>query len=88
MPFLYIHIRNSAFCARDDGAQFDSPEAALALGVQGALDMVAGEIDQGRQSAAIVVNIEEEDGTRLLSSVVAVSVSSLIVSETAPRDHA
>ena len=81
MPLLFIHTRNSDYCARDDGAEFDTPQAALALGVQGALDLAASEIGQGRQSTAIVVNVEQEDGTRLLTSVVAVSVSPLMAVE-------
>ena len=81
MPFLFIHVRNSDYCARDDGAEFDTPEAALALGVQGALAMASNEIGQGRHSTAIMVNVEQEDGTRLFTSVVAISVSSLMVTE-------
>ena len=78
---LFIHLRNSTYCARDDGAEFDTPKAALALGIKGALNIAADEIGQGRQSAAIVVSVEEEDGTRLLTSVVAVSVSLLMAVE-------
>lgn len=86
MPFLFIHLRNSDYCARDEGAEFDTPEAALAHGVQGALDIATHEVGQGRHSTAVVVNVEEEDGTRLLTSVVALSVSSLMV--TNPRADA
>ena len=35
----------------------------------------------GHRSAAVEVNVEQADGTRLLSSVVAISVSPLIVVE-------
>ncbi|MDX7954057.1 hypothetical protein P7D22_23230 [Lichenihabitans sp. Uapishka_5] len=81
MAFLFIHLRNSEYCARDEGAEFGTPEAALAFGVKGAVDLASEEIGKGRRSTAIVVNIEQEDGTRLLTSVVAVSVSSLMAVE-------
>ena len=78
MPLLFIHVRNSEYCARDDGTECDTPEAALAQGIKGALRIAADEIGQGRHNTAIVVNVEQEDGTRLLTSVVAVSVSPLM----------
>ena len=81
MPHLFIHLRNSDYCARDEGAEFDTPEAALALGVQGALGVAADEIGRGSQNAAVLVNVEQEDGTRLLTSVVVVSVSPLTVAQ-------
>ena len=34
MLVLFIHLRNSEYRARDEGAEFDKPEAAIALGVQ------------------------------------------------------
>lgn len=86
MPLLFIHLRNSGYCARDDGAEFATPEAALALGVKGALNIAVDEIGRGHRNAAIVVNVEQEDGARLLTSVVAVSVSSLMVDEVNPRE--
>ena len=81
MPLFFIHARNSEFCARDDGVDHDTAEAALAAGVQSAIVMAGDEIGRGHRSAAVEVNVEREDGTRLLSSVVAVSVSPLMVSE-------
>ena len=87
MPFLFIHLRNSDYCARDEGAEFDTPEAALAHGVQGALDIATHEIGQGRHSTAVVVNVEEENGTRLFMSVVAVSVSALTIAEATSHDN-
>lgn len=86
MPLLFIHTQNSNYCARDEGAEFDTPEAALAHGVQGALSMATDEIGQGHQNTAVVVNVEQADGTRLLTSVVAVSVSPLMVGEPDPGD--
>ena len=81
MPLFFIHARNSEFRARDDGAEHDTPEAALVVGIKSALAMVADEIGRGHRSAAVEVNVERENGTRLLSSVVVVSVSPLMVSE-------
>ena len=81
MPLFFIHARNSEFRARDNGAEFDTPEAALAMGVKSAIAMAADEIGHGHRSAAVEVNVEQEDGTCLLSSVVAISVSPLIVAE-------
>lgn len=31
MPFLFIHLRNSDYCARDQGAEFATAEAASTL---------------------------------------------------------
>lgn len=78
---LFIHLRNSEFCTRDEGSEYDSPQAALALGVQSAMGMTADEVGRGSRTAAVVVNVEREDGTRLLSSVVGASVSPLLVTE-------
>ncbi|MDX7953817.1 hypothetical protein P7D22_21880 [Lichenihabitans sp. Uapishka_5] len=81
MPMLFIHLRNSEYSARDEVAEFNTPEAARAVGVKGALSMATDEIGQGRRSTAVVVDVEQEDGTRLLTAVVAVSVSPLMAVE-------
>ena len=78
MSLLFIHTQNSNFYASDDGAEYDRPEIALALGVKGAVAMVAEEVEQGERSAAVEISIEQADGTQLLRSVVALSVSSLM----------
>ena len=78
MPRLFIHVRNSEYRSRDDGGEYDSAEAALAVGVQSAIVMAGEEIARGQRSAAVEVNVEGEDGTRLLSTVVAISVSPLM----------
>ena len=78
MPLLFIHARNSEFSSCDEGAEYDHPEAALASGVRSAITIVADEVNRGGLSAAVEISIELEDGTQLLSSVVAVSVSPLI----------
>lgn len=81
VPLFSIQLRNSAYYARDDAAEHDSAEAALAAGVHSAMRMLTDEIVGGCRNAAIDVVIERDDGTRLLNSVVAISVSSLIVAD-------
>ena len=78
MPLFIIHTRNSDFHARDEGSDHADAAAALASGVQGAVALAADEIGHGHRSAAVEVNVEEPDGTRLLSSVVTISVSPLL----------
>ena len=78
MPQLFIHATNGQFRSCDEGAEYDRPEAALALGVQGAIAIIADEVKGGERSAAVEISIEGEDGTQLLRSVVAISVSPLV----------
>ncbi len=75
MPLLFIHARNSEFCSRDEGAEYAHPEAAMVSGVRSAVALAADEVNRGERSAAIEISIEQEDGTQVLCSVVAVSVS-------------
>ncbi len=77
MPVLFIHVTNSRFRANDEGANYDRPEDALALGVQSALALLADEINGGEPNAAVDVSVNGEDGAQILRSVVAVSVSAL-----------
>ena len=79
MSLLFIHTQNSRFHGRDDGAEYDQPEMALAVGVRGAVALIADEVNQGQTSAAVEISIEQADGTQLLRSVVAVSVSQLMI---------
>lgn len=78
MPLLVICLRNAQFVARDEGREFVDPHAAMAAGLSSAATVAANEIIAGRSSTAIVVTIEQEDGTPLLDSVLALSVSSLL----------
>ena len=87
MPLFFIHARNSEFCARDDGVDHDTAEAALAAGVQSAIVMAGDEIGRGFRSAAIEVNVEGENGTHLLTSVVAISVSPLMAVKGEADEH-
>ncbi len=82
MQTLFIHARNSTFHSRDEGAEYEHPETALALGVRSAIAMIADEINGGERSAAVEVSVERADGTQVLCSVVATSVSPLM-----PADH-
>ncbi|MFC3123453.1 hypothetical protein ACFOD4_00140 [Pseudoroseomonas globiformis] len=78
MPLLYIHARNATFHSCDHGAEYEQPEVALALGIRGAVAMLAEDIAQGVQSSAVEISVEVEDGTQLLRSVVAFSVASMM----------
>lgn len=80
MPVLFVHTTNGEFHSRDDGAEYDRPEAALALGIRGAVALLADEVNHGERSAAVEISIEQADGTQVLRSVVALSVSPLILS--------
>ena len=79
MSLFFIRARNSKFCSRDEGAEYDRPEAALTSGVQSAITLMADEINQGEQSASVEISVEQEDGTQVLCSVVTISVSALIL---------
>ncbi len=81
MSLFFIQLRNSEYYARDDGAEHVSAEAALAAGVHSAMRIATDEIATGCRSAAIEVTIERDDGTLLLNSVVAISVSPMLIAE-------
>ena len=78
MPRLFIHTTNSKFHSADEGADYDLPETALALGIQGAVAVLCDEVKQGERNSAVEVSIEAEDGTQVLRSIVAISISSLL----------
>ena len=88
MPMFFIHVRNSEFRSCDEGAKYDHPEAALASGVRSAVALVAEEINQGKRSAAAEISIERDDGTQALCSVVAISVSPMILAKQGPEPAA
>lgn len=88
MPTLFIHAVNAAFQSRDDGADYDHPENALEIGIRAAVTMASDEVLAGERSAAVEVRVEREDGTPVLRSVVAVSVSPLLSSVTVPPFNA
>ena len=77
MPKLFIHVTNQKFQSRDDGGEYDHAAAALALGVRGAVGIAAEEVVDGEPSAAVEISVETEDGTKVLRSIVVVSVSPL-----------
>lgn len=88
MSLFFTQLRDSEYYARDDGAEHDSAEAALAAGVHSAMRIATDEIATGCRSAAIEVTIERNDGTCLLNSVVAISVSPMIMAEKPDFDEA
>ena len=78
MPLLFIHATNAEFDARDEGSEYDNPEAALEAGVRGALALATDEIVCGARNVAVEISVEQEDGTSMLRSVVTVTVSPLM----------
>ena len=79
MALLFIRAVNAEFISRDEGAEYSSPEVALAHGVRSAATLVADEIGNGRTSVAVEVCVEQEDGTALLRSIVSLSVAHLLL---------
>ena len=78
MPQFFIQATNSTFRSRDEGAEYDHPDVALALGIRGAVALVTDEIIRGERHAAVEISIENADGTQVLRSIVAVSVSDVL----------
>lgn len=83
MPLLFIHATNAEFESRDDGVDYDTPEQALAAGVESAIGIVAEEVQNGLTSAAIEVSIEQADGTVVCRSVVTLCVAPLFTDKAA-----
>lgn len=81
MPIFFIQLRDSKYYSRDDGTEHHSAEAALAVGVESAMRLASDEIASGCRSAALEITVERDDGKRLLHSVVALSVSPMIMAE-------
>ncbi len=88
MSLFFTQLRNSKYYARDDGTEHDTAEAALAAGVHSAMRLASDEIASGCSSAAIEITVERNDGKRLLHSVVAISVSPMIMAEKPDFDEA
>jgi hypothetical protein len=79
VPFLFIRTCNSDFGGIDDGAEYECNEDALVMGVRSAVGIVADEIHRGERTAAVDVRIEDQGGHTVLRTVVAISVSPLMV---------
>ena len=84
MLLLFIHAQDAAFHSCDEGAEYENPAVALALGIQGALAIVAEEINQGERNSAVEISIRRADGTQILRSMVALSVSPLLPVSNSP----
>jgi hypothetical protein len=78
MPLFFIRTTNCNFVSRDDGGDYEQAEHALAFGVRGALQIANDEMKKGGESCAVEVAVEGYDGTVLLRSAVAMSVSRLM----------
>lgn len=81
MPQFYIHAVDGEYDSRDDGADYDDPDQALTAGVRSALRIAADEIGDGRMATAVEISIEREDGSAVCRSVLALSVSPLLIGE-------
>lgn len=81
MPAFYILTDNSSYQTKTEVSEVSNPEEALALGVRGAIFMAHEDISRGEAAAAVEVAVEDGIGAELLRSVVAVSVSRLVVRE-------
>ena len=79
MPQFFIQATNSEFRSRDEGAEYDHPDVAMALGIRTAIAFIADEVNRGERSAAVEISVEGADGAQVLRSVVAVSVSPMIL---------
>lgn len=78
MARLTICVVNSVIRSRDNGADYEEPEAALASGIQSGLDIITDEVRRGERTAAVEVSVLGEDQRAVLRAVVALSVSRLI----------
>ena len=81
MPQFFIHAIDGEYNSRDDGAYYDNSEQALSAGVRSAIRIAADAIGSGRTATAVEISVEHEDGSAVCRSVLALSVSPLLVSE-------
>ena len=79
MPLLFVRTCNSDFHYLDQGSEYERPEDALAMGIEGAVGIARDEIQRGSSTVAVEVCVERENGEKLLRSVVALSISPLSV---------
>lgn len=79
MPFLYIRTCDADVSSLDEGADYAHGEDALEHGVRGGMEIACEEIHRGKRSAAVDVCIEDPTGQTLLRTMIAVSVSPLLV---------
>ncbi len=80
MPLFHVRTCNFEFEAIDEeGSRFEQAEDALKSGIDSAMAVASDEIREGQRSAAVDVCVEDAEGEQLLHSVVAMSVSPLMV---------
>jgi hypothetical protein len=84
MSALFIHVHNSKCHSRDEGGEYESPQAALAIGVRGAIAILSEEIIEGEISSAAEVSVRSANGLQILRSVVALSISPLLPEARSP----
>ena len=81
MPHYFIRVLNADFESRDNGADYDRPEAALDVGIRCAAEIVTDELSAGKPTAAAQVCVEDDKGSVLMRSVVSLSASPLWVKD-------
>lgn len=79
MPLFYVRTCNSDLETIDDGNSYVDAKDALAAGIDAAMNVAADEIRQGQPNSAVDVRVEDAGGKEQLRSVVALSVSPLLV---------
>ena len=69
MQLLFIHATDAVSTSCDEGANYNSPEDALAVGVRGAVEILADDIKRGAHYATIEIGIKRGDGSQILRSL-------------------
>jgi hypothetical protein len=84
MSALFIHVHDSKRHSCDEGDEYDNPQAALAIGVRGAIAILSEEIVSGKTNSAAEVSVRLANGSQILRSIVALSVSCLLSDPESP----
>lgn len=79
MPLFVIRARDSVFESRDEAVDYPHVQDALTAGIDGAIRIVSEEVLGGQTNAAVEICIEDAAGAVAMRSVVALSVSPLLV---------
>jgi len=76
--FLIVHTANAFFQSSDRGRDYDSLDAARKAGIAAASDIARGELDSGKDTAAVEVTLKDRDGAVVARFVVSSSVADLV----------
>lgn len=80
MPQFTIRTTNSSLYTEGETEQPDA-EAALAMGVRGAVMIAADEVFGGTKAVVVELQVEDADGAVVLRSAVSMSVAPLATGE-------